>query len=102
MTETSDDIRGLPARRAARDLLTAALARRSGLDEAAGANAFRGLEPRDRARTLCRVAVAEAGLKHRKAAVARFREALALDIAAPYEILRAPRIARKSAPAAST
>lgn len=49
MTETSDDIRGLPARRAALDLLTAALARRSGLDEAAGANAFRGLEPRDRA-----------------------------------------------------
>lgn len=49
MTEPSDDIRGLPARRAALDLLTAALARRSGLDEAAGANAFRGLEPRDRA-----------------------------------------------------
>jgi 16S rRNA (cytosine967-C5)-methyltransferase len=48
---TSDDggeIRGLAARRAALDLLTAALARRTGLEEASSANAFRGLEPRDR------------------------------------------------------
>ena len=48
MTETQDDIRGLPARRAALDLLTAALARRTGLEEASATNAFRGLEPRDR------------------------------------------------------
>jgi 16S rRNA (cytosine967-C5)-methyltransferase len=40
---------GLPARRAALDLLTTALARRAGLDEAMAKPAFRELPPRDRA-----------------------------------------------------
>lgn len=49
MTDLSNpDAAGLPARRAALDLLTAALARRSGFDEAAATPAFRQLEPRDR------------------------------------------------------
>lgn len=39
---------GLPARRQAALLLEAALARRSGLDEAAASAAFRALDPRDR------------------------------------------------------
>nr|WP_232792929.1 RsmB/NOP family class I SAM-dependent RNA methyltransferase [Caulobacter hibisci] len=40
---------GLPAREAALALLDAALSRRGGLDEAATTNAFRALEPRERA-----------------------------------------------------
>lgn len=40
---------GLPARRAALDILTAALARRAGLDEALARPAFGKLPPRDRA-----------------------------------------------------
>lgn len=40
---------GLPARRAALDLLTAALSRRAGLEEADAAPGLAGLEPRDRA-----------------------------------------------------
>ena len=49
MTDLSaSDAAGLPARRAALDLLTAALNRRSGFDEAAATPAFRNLEPRDR------------------------------------------------------
>jgi 16S rRNA (cytosine967-C5)-methyltransferase len=47
VTEPSDA--GLPARRAALDILTAALARRAGLDEALARPAFGRLEPRDRA-----------------------------------------------------
>ena len=45
---TASDAAGLPARRAALDLLAAALNRRSGFDEAAATPAFRNLEPRDR------------------------------------------------------
>lgn len=44
-----DDIRGLPARAAALDLLTAALSRRAGLDEGLTHPALAALEPRDRA-----------------------------------------------------
>jgi len=40
---------GLPAREAALNLIDAALSRRGGLDEAASANGFRFLEPRERA-----------------------------------------------------
>lgn len=40
---------GLPARAAALEILSAALARRTGLDEALSAPAFNALEPRDRA-----------------------------------------------------
>jgi 16S rRNA (cytosine967-C5)-methyltransferase len=39
---------GLPARRAAIDILSASLARRAGLDEALSRPLFKGLEPRDR------------------------------------------------------
>ena len=46
---TSDDIRGLPARAAALDLLTAALSRRAGLEEGLNHPALASLEPRDRA-----------------------------------------------------
>ena len=46
---TSDDIRGLPARAAALDLLTAALSRRAGLEEGLNHPALAALEPRDRA-----------------------------------------------------
>ena len=46
MTEDRDI--GLPARRAAIDILASALARRAGLDEALTRPAFRNLEPRDR------------------------------------------------------
>ena len=48
MSET-DDIRGLPARAAALDLLTTALARRAGLDEGLSHPAMAALPPRDRA-----------------------------------------------------
>ena len=49
MTDLSaSDAAGLPARRAALDLLTAALNRRTGFDEAAATPAFRNLAPRDR------------------------------------------------------
>jgi len=44
-----DDIRGLPARAAALDLLTTALSRRAGLDEGLSHPAMAALEPRDRA-----------------------------------------------------
>ncbi|AYV45885.1 rRNA methyltransferase [Caulobacter flavus] len=47
MTQELND--GLPAREAALALLDAALSRRGGLDEAATTNAFRALEPRERA-----------------------------------------------------
>lgn len=47
VNETSDV--GLPARRAALDILTAALGRRAGLDEAMARPAFGQLAPRDRA-----------------------------------------------------
>ena len=40
---------GLPGRKAALELLTAALSRRAGLDEAAASGALAGLDPRDRA-----------------------------------------------------
>lgn len=46
MTEDRDI--GLPARRAAIDILSAALARRAGLDEALARPGFKALEPRDR------------------------------------------------------
>ena len=46
MTEDRDI--GLPARRAAIDILASALARRAGVDEALTRPAFRNLEPRDR------------------------------------------------------
>lgn len=46
MTEERDI--GLPARRAAIDILSASLARRTGLDEALSRPLFKGLEPRDR------------------------------------------------------
>ena len=45
----SDEIRGLPARVAALDLLTAALSRRAGLEEALGRPAMAALPARDRA-----------------------------------------------------
>jgi len=45
----TDDIRGLPARAAALDLLTTALSRRAGLDEGLGHPAMAALPPRDRA-----------------------------------------------------
>jgi len=48
-TDTPDDIRGLPARAAALDLLTTALARRAGLDEGLNHPGMQALEPRDRA-----------------------------------------------------
>lgn len=48
MTENAEDIAGLPARRAALDLLTAALLRRAGMEEAASAPGFAALSPRDR------------------------------------------------------
>lgn len=48
MSET-DDIRGLPARAAALDLLTTALSRRAGLDEGLNHPAMAALPPRDRA-----------------------------------------------------
>jgi 16S rRNA (cytosine967-C5)-methyltransferase len=44
-----DDIRGLPARAAALDLLAAALSRRAGLDEGLSHPALAALAPRDRA-----------------------------------------------------
>lgn len=47
MTQELND--GLPAREAALTLIDAALSRRGGLDEAASANGFRFLEPRERA-----------------------------------------------------
>ncbi len=43
------DVRGLPARAAALDLLTAALSRRAGLEEGLNHPAMAALEPRDRA-----------------------------------------------------
>jgi len=45
---TEDRDIGLPARRAAIDILASALGRRAGLDEALTRPAFRNLEPRDR------------------------------------------------------
>lgn len=48
MTENSEEIPGLPARRAALDLLTAALARRAGMEEATSTPGFAALSPRDR------------------------------------------------------
>lgn len=48
-SDTPEDIRGLPARAAALDLLTAALSRRAGLDEGLSHPALAALEPRDRA-----------------------------------------------------
>jgi 16S rRNA (cytosine967-C5)-methyltransferase len=45
---TEDRDIGLPARRAAIDILSSALARRAGVDEALTRPAFRNLEPRDR------------------------------------------------------
>ena len=48
-TDPSDDIRGLPARAAALDLLTTALSRRAGLDEGLSHPALAALAPRDRA-----------------------------------------------------
>jgi 16S rRNA (cytosine967-C5)-methyltransferase len=47
-SSSDTDIAGLPARRAALDLLTAALARRAGMEEATSRLSFAGLEPRDR------------------------------------------------------
>ncbi|USQ95829.1 RsmB/NOP family class I SAM-dependent RNA methyltransferase [Caulobacter sp. RL271] len=47
MTQELND--GLPAREAALTLIDAALSRRGGIDEAASANGFRFLEPRERA-----------------------------------------------------
>jgi 16S rRNA (cytosine967-C5)-methyltransferase len=52
---------GLPAREGALALIEAALSRRGGLDEAASANAFRFLEPRERAFAR---ALAMAALRH--------------------------------------
>jgi 16S rRNA (cytosine967-C5)-methyltransferase len=52
LTDTSDipgDLRGLPARAAALDLLGTALSRRAGLDEGLSHPAMAALEPRDRA-----------------------------------------------------
>ncbi|MFM8819995.1 MAG: transcription antitermination factor NusB, partial [Phenylobacterium sp.] len=46
---------GLPARRAALDLLTAALSRRAGLEDDSAAPGLAGLEPRDRAFARMRV-----------------------------------------------
>ena len=48
MTENPEDIAGLPARRAALDLMTAALARRAGMEEATSTPGFAALSPRDR------------------------------------------------------
>jgi len=48
VTENPEDIAGLPARRAALDLLTAALARRAGIEEATSTPGFANLSPRDR------------------------------------------------------
>ena len=48
MTDTSTDPVGLPARRAALDLLSSALARRAGMEEATTRPSFSGLAPRDR------------------------------------------------------
>ncbi len=47
-TSSDPDIAGLPARRAALDLLTAALSRRAGMEEATSRPSFAGLSPRDR------------------------------------------------------
>lgn len=46
---SGEDIRGLPARAAALDLLTTALSRRAGLDEGLSHPSLAALEPRDRA-----------------------------------------------------
>ncbi|KRA65979.1 rRNA methyltransferase [Caulobacter sp. Root655] len=59
MTQELND--GLPAREGALALIEAALSRRGGLDEAASANAFRFLEPRERAFAR---ALAMAALRH--------------------------------------
>ncbi|MBO9707200.1 MAG: RsmB/NOP family class I SAM-dependent RNA methyltransferase [Caulobacter sp.] len=59
MTQELND--GLPAREAALALIDAALSRRGGLDEAASTNAFRYLEPRERAFAR---ALAMAALRH--------------------------------------
>ena len=59
MTQELND--GLPAREGALALIDAALSRRGGLDEAASANAFRFLEPRERAFAR---ALAMAALRH--------------------------------------
>ena len=48
MTDPASDIAGLPARRAALDLLAAALSRRAGMEEAAAKPSFAGLSSRDR------------------------------------------------------
>ncbi len=48
MTDQASDIAGLPARRAALELLTAALSRRAGMEEAAAKPSFAGLSSRDR------------------------------------------------------
>ena len=48
-TDSSDDVRGLPARSAALQLLTAALSRRAGLDEGLSHPSMTALPPRDRA-----------------------------------------------------
>ena len=48
VTDTSTDPVGLPARRAALDLLSSALARRAGMEEATTRASFSGLAPRDR------------------------------------------------------
>jgi 16S rRNA (cytosine967-C5)-methyltransferase len=47
-SSSDTDTAGLPARRAALDLLTAALARRAGMEEATSRPSFAGLSPRDR------------------------------------------------------
>lgn len=58
-----EDIRGLPARAAALEILSAALQRRGGLDEGLGHPALSGLEPRDRgfARALAMAALRRLG-----------------------------------------
>jgi len=48
-TDPTDDVRGLPARAAALNLLTAALSRRAGLDEGLNHPSMAALAPRDRA-----------------------------------------------------
>jgi 16S rRNA (cytosine967-C5)-methyltransferase len=58
---TEDRDIGLPARRAAIDILSAALARRAGLEEALARPAFRNLAPRDRGFAM---ALAMATLRH--------------------------------------
>ena len=72
MTDLSaPDAAGLPARRAALDLLTAALNRRSGFDEAAATPAFRNLEPRDRGFARALVLATRRGLTRRRSRVPR-------------------------------